>query len=225
MTQPSVRRNLFHQTLSRRPASTGPATMPPPPPPPATQSYSHSHSHFHPHLNPHPSSGHIPSMPPPSYPRGANMHSHDHSTGTGITTSRAAVHRLKHSSTETSRTIKMAPDNREIVVRDKNGGYKLEVPRLPPQALVSETGDGEELDDLDAGGSGNGEIAFGAELSGVDKEKFEAALVEMVIRHRNRQSTGEPDEIFNIVQESLRKKVAALDDDNWMFEPETDVRS
>lgn len=111
-------------------------------------------------------------MPPPSYPRGANMHSHDHSTGTGITTSRAAVHRLKHSSTETSRTIKMAPDNREIVVRDKNGGYKLEVPRLPPQALVSETGDGEELDDLDAGGSGNGEIAFGAELSGVDKESM-----------------------------------------------------
>jgi hypothetical protein len=79
--------------------------------------------------------------------------------------------------------------------------------------------------------------------------EFEAALVEMVIRHRNRQSSGEPDgefvvactsreigcgfilmllvvmvEILNIVHQSLRNKVASLDDDNWMFEPERDAR-
>lgn len=71
----------------------------------------------------------------------------------------------------------------------------------------------------------------------------------MVIRHRNRQPSGEPDgessllllkvtswrqcyvltspvtaEMLNIVHQSLRKKVASLDDDNWMFEPERDVR-
>jgi hypothetical protein len=86
----------------------------------------------------------------------------------------------------------------------------------------------------------------GADGVGIE---FEAALVEMVIRHRNRQPSGEPDgrslsfllerpevgyrftdsfrlllEILNIVHQSLRKKVASLDDDNWMFEPERDVR-
>lgn len=30
-------------------------------------------------------------------------------------------------------------------------------------------------------------------------------------------------EILNIVHQSLRKEVASLDDDNWMFEPERDV--
>lgn len=78
------------------------------------------------------------------------------------------------------------------------------------------------------------------------RTEFEAALVEMMIRHRNRQSNDEPDgeyclicqyllilpimcsleeEILDIVHESLRKKVASLDDDNWMFEPERDTFS
>ena len=79
--------------------------------------------------------------------------------------------------------------------------------------------------------------------------EYEGALVEMMIRHRNRQSSGEPDgefhqstivassvafvakhltgyftEILEIVHQSLRKKVNSLDDDNWMFEPEKDAR-
>lgn len=66
------------------------------------------------------------------------------------------------------------------------------------------------------------------------------------MRHRSRQTSGEPDgelsrpisvfawvvglmeltaiEILQIVHQSLRKKVASLDDDNWMFEPEKDAR-
>lgn len=67
-----------------------------------------------------------------------------------------------------------------------------------------------------------------------------------MIRHRNRQSSGEPDgrlqvlnkdcslpplrtaakpysEILDIVHQSLRKKAASLDDDSWMFEPEKDI--
>jgi hypothetical protein len=31
-------------------------------------------------------------------------------------------------------------------------------------------------------------------------------------------------EVLNIVHHSLRKKVASLDEDNWMFEPENDAR-
>jgi hypothetical protein len=57
-------------------------------------------------------------------------------------------------------------ENKEIVVRDKNGGYKLDTPALP-QPLVGE--DGEELGELDA--DGDGAAGFdSSELSGRDKE-------------------------------------------------------
>lgn len=155
----SVRRNLFHQNLSRRPASAGPPNG---------------------------------NMPP-----GSNALSNRPS------------HRLKPTSSDSSssRSIKLS-ENKEIVVRDKNGSYKLDVPALP-HALVGE--DGEELGEL--GADESGEAAFdSSELSGREKEstlalesglfiqsetdghsEFEAALVEMMIRHRNRQTSGEPD--------------------------------
>jgi hypothetical protein len=31
-------------------------------------------------------------------------------------------------------------------------------------------------------------------------------------------------EILNLIYQSLRNKVAALDEDNWMYEPEADTR-
>ncbi|KAJ5882214.1 uncharacterized protein N7529_000886 [Penicillium soppii] len=163
MNPSSVRRNLFHGNLSRRPASAGPPN------------------------------GVIPPNP------------------NGV--SNRPSHRLKPTSSDSgppARPFKTV-ENKDIVVRDKNGGYKLDIPTLPP-ALVE---DADELAELDE------ERAFGAaELTGIDKERFEAALVEMMIRHRNRQANDEPDEILKIVHESLRKKAASLDDDNWMFESE-----
>ncbi|KAJ5677484.1 uncharacterized protein N7477_003117 [Penicillium maclennaniae] len=144
----SVRRNLFHQNLSRRPASAGPPNGNVPQPNNA--------------LSNHPS------------------------------------HRPKPTSSDSSSSrIMKLTENKEIVVRDKNGGYKLDVPSLP-HALVGE--DGEELGELDAEDAG--ETGFdSSELSGREKEK-----------------------ILDIVHQSLRKKVASLDDDNWMFEAERDVR-
>lgn len=115
----SVRRNLFHQNLSRRPASAGP--------------------------------------PNGNVPQGNNALSNRPS------------HRMKPTTSDSSssRSIKLS-ENREIVVRDKNGGYKLDVPSLP-HALVGE--DGEELGDLDADESG--ETAFdSSELSGREKESM-----------------------------------------------------
>ncbi|CAL5868874.1 uncharacterized protein PFLUO_LOCUS3101 [Penicillium psychrofluorescens] len=108
-------------------------------------------------------------------------------------------HRLKPTTSDSgssTRSVK-STENKEIVVRDKNGGYKLDTPALP-QPLVGE--DGEELGDLDADGDGTAGFDS-SELSGRDKEK-----------------------ILNIVHHSLRKKVASLDEDNWMFEPENDAR-
>lgn len=54
-------------------------------------------------------------------------------------------------------------------MRDKNGGYKLDVPALP-NALIGE--DGEELGELEAEGDDVGESALEAELSGRDKESM-----------------------------------------------------
>ncbi|KAJ5675920.1 hypothetical protein N7462_008817 [Penicillium macrosclerotiorum] len=166
-----VRRNLFHQNLSRRPAAPGP--------------------------------------PSTAVPPGNN----------GIT--HRPSHRLKSSTSDSSSSrSSRSSENRDIVVRDKNGSYKLEMPALP-QTLVGE--DGEELGELDTEEAD--EMAFNSsKLNALDKEKFDDALVEMMIRHRNRQTNGEPDEILNIVHQSLRKKVASLDDDNWMFEPEKEMR-
>ncbi|OKO98538.1 hypothetical protein PENSUB_9214 [Penicillium subrubescens] len=189
ISQSSVRRNLFQQTLSRRPASTGPpnSTLAPGPGPGIS-------------IPPGPGQNNLTTNNSASASANTN--------GKNALLTRPAQHRLKPTSTSTelSRPIKIS-ENREIVVRDKNGGYKLDVPALPA-ALIGE--DGEELGEL--------EVEEGGE------SKFEAALVEMVIRHRNRQSSGEPDEILNIVHQSLRKKVASLDGDNWMFEPERDTR-
>jgi hypothetical protein len=166
MNPSSVRRNLFHGNLSRRPASAGPPN------------------------------GVIPPNP------------------NGV--SNRPSHRLKPTSSDSgppARPFKTV-ENKDIVVRDKNGGYKLDIPTLPP-ALVE---DADELAELDE------ERAFGAaELTGIDKESmfiydsigvfeardadtwtgFEAALVEMMIRHRNRQANDEPDGAFHSLNPAL----------------------
>lgn len=115
MNPSSVRRNLFHGNLSRRPASAGPPN------------------------------GAVPPNP------------------NGI--SNRPSHRLKPTSSDSgppTRPYKTV-ENKDIVVREKNGGYKLDVPALPP-ALV------EDADDL---AEHEEEGAFDAtELTGIDKESM-----------------------------------------------------
>ncbi|CAG8937350.1 unnamed protein product [Penicillium salamii] len=160
MTNPSsVRRNLFHGNLSRRPASAGPPN------------------------------GVVPNTSVSNRPS-----------------------RLKPTSSDSGPQIRaLKAENKDIVVRDKSGGYKLEVPILPP-ALVGE--DGEELEQE--------ENADPPALTGPEKEKFEQDLLEMMIRHRNGHPDVEPEEILHAMHDSLREKAASLDEDNWMFEPERD---
>lgn len=75
--------------------------------------------------------------------------------------------------------------------------------------------------------------------------EMEANLVEMMYRNRNRQMSIEPAgeprlhsqdlccdairlmsiEILNRIHQSLRNKVAALEEDNWMYEAEVDSRA
>lgn len=116
-------------------------------------------------------------------------------------------------------------DSDEIVVKDKNGSYKLDIPVLP--VIVNE--DGEEIEGFDEGHNGGGpgsavDSTGETELGGREKERIEASLIEMMCRNRNRQMSSDPAEIYNLVQQSLRNKVAALDEDNWMYEPEVEPR-
>jgi len=89
-------------------------------------------------------------------------------------------HRLKPTASDPSsaRNIKIS-ENKEIVVRDKNGGYKLDVPALP-DGLIGE--DGEELGDLE--GDESGEIGLErTEVGGRDKESmFLSCSAEMISR-------------------------------------------
>jgi hypothetical protein len=158
MNQNSVRRNLFHGNLSRRPASAGPPN------------------------------GNVP----------------QHSNGL----SNRPSHRLKTTASDSAAPARAfkSLENRDIVVRDKSGSYKLEIPTLP-SALIGE--DGEELGEH----APEDEGFHSAELTGIDKEsmssisalfvfaeysmlilgtEFEAALVDMMIRHRNK-ANDEPD--------------------------------
>lgn len=106
-------------------------------------------------------------------------------------------------------------DGGEIVVKDKNGDYKLDIPVLPP-ATGEE--DGDEMEGIE-GGATRGSGTTGAdstaqtEISGREKEskftsiirtlladniliaidlEIEAGLVEMMYRGRNRQMSTEP---------------------------------
>ncbi|KAE8361591.1 hypothetical protein BDV27DRAFT_147719 [Aspergillus caelatus] len=134
-------------------------------------------------------------------------------------------HAMSSASSESTQSLGSGMvDGGEIVVKDKNGDYKLDIPVLPP-AVGEDNGD--EMEGIE-GGATRGSGATGAdstaqtEISGREKEKIEASLVEMMYRSQNRQMSTEPAEILNLIHQSLRNKVASLDEDNWIYEPEPD---
>lgn len=84
---------------------------------------------------------------------------------------------VKSSSDEsTASTLRSRPvDNGEIVVRDKNGGYELDIPTLPP---ASESEDGDDVSGVNEARASGGEGAAGTdftgdtEISGREKESM-----------------------------------------------------
>ncbi|MCJ1485186.1 hypothetical protein MMC06_005360 [Schaereria dolodes] len=83
----------------------------------------------------------------------------------------------------------------DIVMRDKNGNYQVHVPSMPA------------VDDEQP-----------PEDEGKEIDRIDARLLEMY-KNRTRQ-TSEPAELLAAVKASLRRKVASLEDDNWIFEAE-----
>ncbi|MCJ1470670.1 hypothetical protein MMC07_009316 [Pseudocyphellaria aurata] len=84
-------------------------------------------------------------------------------------------------------------DCSEIAIRDLNGDYQVHIPRLPP------TDDDQPQED---------EVT--------ENEKNEAKLLEM--RKNKNIQPSELTELMSAAQSSLRRTVASLDEDNWIFE-------
>ena len=85
---------------------------------------------------------------------------------------------LQSNAPESNSSVSSGPaDDGEIVVKDKNGSYKLDIPVLPP--MVNE--DGDEMEGIEGGGAGNSTAATGAdstgqgEMSGREKDSASAS--------------------------------------------------
>lgn len=91
-------------------------------------------------------------------------------------------------------------DTSDIVIRDKNGDFEVGDPHIQSLDEPDEAGHGDALED----------------------EKERQRLLDAVKHHqrdRNR-APSEPAELLEAVRASLRAKVAALSEDNWIYEAE-----
>lgn len=172
-------------------------------------------------------------------------------------------------------SLSPSPDNGDIVPRDKNGCYKLDIPVLPP-AVFEEADGGDSMEGIEHSGGAEIPVEEGGELAGRDKEsmllssfialgvssrykslyltketEIDASFVEMMCHNRSRHINGEPSgmdyhllpfvsqkikpvfleqlltitlEVFLLVQQNLRDRVLELEEDNWMFEAEEEVK-
>ncbi|MCJ1353088.1 MAG: hypothetical protein MMC33_003073 [Icmadophila ericetorum] len=114
-------------------------------------------------------------------------------------------------STSTSTTMQLDPiqdSSSEIIMRDPQGNYQIYIPTLPlaeEQAQAPEEGEAQSME---------------ARLETKDCTDFslevESRLLELL--HNRHPQTVEPAELLTAVQSSLKKKVTALEEDNWMYE-------
>ncbi|MCJ1330666.1 hypothetical protein MMC10_007351 [Thelotrema lepadinum] len=97
------------------------------------------------------------------------------------------------------------PGSTDILVRNANGEYAVAIPGVPPPAA-------------DAAGAGEG--GGGVENGGDEDEgEVERRLAELLGSRRGLQSTEQ--ELVDAVRASLRRKVEALAEDEWVFEGES----
>jgi hypothetical protein len=131
----------------------------------------------------------------------------------------------------------------DIILRDDHGRPTLpSIPVLPPHLRLSPSKSEQHVADVE-----DPDYASQLELEDAmrekeDKERIEKSLVEMMYRSRSRahghatrhggagnagpsSSLGpENEELLALVQASLRKKVASLEEDRWIFEGDGTVR-
>ncbi|KAI0397221.1 hypothetical protein F5Y17DRAFT_389130 [Xylariaceae sp. FL0594] len=131
----------------------------------------------------------------------------DTGTSTGVGGHRANT--MTSSSSTSADTLRidagMLSDSSDIVVREQNGEFEMSDPPL----LLQEQGDETSLDDMQ------------------ESQRERQRLAEAVRHHQVNytQSPAQPEEMLEVLRASMRAKVAALAEDNWMYEPGDEVRA
>ncbi|KAI0379906.1 hypothetical protein F5Y04DRAFT_109094 [Hypomontagnella monticulosa] len=112
-----------------------------------------------------------------------------------------------NNSTETLRLgdVEVLSDTSEIVIRDKNGEFEVDDPPTPPP------------DDLEEGGA-----LDDAQESERERQRLSEAVKHYQVNHN--RTPAQPEEVLEVLKASLKAKVAALAEDNWMYEPEEQPR-
>ncbi|KAI0119870.1 hypothetical protein GGR51DRAFT_41 [Nemania sp. FL0031] len=97
--------------------------------------------------------------------------------------------------------VDMLPESTEIVIRDKNGEFEVDDPPTPP---LDDPEDDAALDDAQ------------------ENERERQRLAEAVRHHQANYTlvAAQPEEVMETLKASMRAKVAALAEDNWMYEAE-----
>ncbi|KAI1809123.1 hypothetical protein GGS20DRAFT_360207 [Poronia punctata] len=129
------------------------------------------------------------------------------STGIGRGGSTALTSSSSSTSVETLRLdIDVQSDTSEIVVRDENGEFDL---GDPPALALEDSEDDVALDD------------------GQESQRERQRLAEAVRHHQAiyTQMPAQPEELAEMLKASMRAQVAALAEDNWMYEPEEQPRT
>ncbi|KAI1339057.1 hypothetical protein F5Y15DRAFT_92712 [Xylariaceae sp. FL0016] len=122
-----------------------------------------------------------------------------------------AAHASSHSNSGSQRSDSVevlsetaTNDTSDIVIRDQNGEFEVGDPPTPP------------LDDPD-------EVAAVDEAQESERER--RRLADAVRQHYNHtRRPAHPEEVLEALRASMRAKVAALAEDNWMYEPEEEPR-
>ncbi|KAI0840257.1 hypothetical protein F5Y06DRAFT_252189 [Hypoxylon sp. FL0890] len=102
--------------------------------------------------------------------------------------------------------VEVLSDTSEIVIRDKNGEFEIGDPPTPPP---DDPEDGGALDE--------------AQESERERRRLAEAVKHYQINHN--RAPAHPEEVLETLRASMRAKVAALAEDNWMYEPEEPPRA
>lgn len=101
--------------------------------------------------------------------------------------------------------VEVLSDTSEIVIRDKNDEFEI---GDPPTPLPDDPEDGGALDE--------------AQESERERQRLAEAVKHYQINHN--RTPAHPEEVLETLRASMRAKVAALAEDNWMYEPEEQPR-
>ncbi|KAI1754580.1 hypothetical protein F4782DRAFT_36529 [Xylaria castorea] len=124
--------------------------------------------------------------------------------GTTITTTATTTNSSSSNSVDMLRfESDVLSESSEIVIRDKNGEFEVGDPPTPP---LNDPNEEAALDDAQ------------------ENERERQKLAEAVRQHQMTRLPVHPEEVLEALKASMRAKVAALAEDNWMYEAEEPPR-